>query len=348
MSLRGQILSSVVASLALVSCASLGAEGGGADNLPNRGIIPYALQDAEELSAETALVLTWATPKDGQFSAPHAMRVDDTVVLFAEWYEEEGQDGVIVRAESTDGLQFTEPKVIFDSSALPTDWSSDRVGAPSVIRLDEMWWMVFEYGQGDGFGLAWSVDGEHFVPYDRPVLVPEGSGEAKGIFSPSLYATTEGGVGVVYEARSSAGIGTLRRASADETMSFSRQGVVLNPGSECLDVQQQPEACWDSEGVGQPDVRVATTASGTSVLRMLYVGIGPSGKRIGFAASFDGAAWSRFELNPVLIHDAPLSHPTHIRLAGRYLLYVSAEAPEGGRGIRVAANDAGSPSEDWE
>ena len=38
-------------------------------------------------------------------------RVDDTVVLFAEWYEEEGQDGVIVRAESTDGLQFTEPKV---------------------------------------------------------------------------------------------------------------------------------------------------------------------------------------------------------------------------------------------
>ena len=328
-------------------CASIGQEGGGADNLPNRGIIPYTMISAEDLGADTGLLLNWTDAAAGQFTAPHAMSHDDSALLFSEWYESEGEDGVIVRAESSDGLHFGPPEVVLDADArLP--WLGGRVGAPSVIRHDGMWFMVFEFGQGWGIGLAWSVDGRHFIPHDQPLLEPVGADEAGGIYSPSAVMINPNEIVLFYESRSADGVASLHSARSDETWQFVRDGLILGPGVGCLDIQGQPETCWDAQGVAQPDVRLATTASGRRLLRLVYVGIGQGGKRLGFAASFDGAAWSRFALNPTLTEPAPLSHPSNLRIGARYMMYMSAKDPSGSRGVRVGVSTSGQASETWD
>ena len=328
-------------------CASIGQEGGGADNLPNRGIIPYAMTSAEDLGADTGLLLNWTDDVGGQFTGPHAMAHDGGTLLFAEWYESEGDDGVIVRAESFDGLHFGQPEVVLEADTqLP--WLGGRVGAPSVIRHEGMWFMAFEFGQGSAIGLAWSVDGRHFIPHEQPLLEPVGADEAGGIFSPSVVMIGPNEVRVFYESRSTEGVASLRSARSDDTWQFTRDGLTLGPGVGCLDVQGQPEACWDAQGVAQPDVRLATTASGRRVLRLVYVGIGQGGKRLGFAASWDGTTWSRFALNPTLTEPAPLSHPSNLRIGARYMMYMSARDASGSRGIRVGINASGQASETWD
>ena len=330
------------------ACSSLGGGGGGAENLPNRGIVPYDRLGTPDSDAPE-FVIESDDPGALIYVEPHAIHTEDgEIALFVEARVPAETTGHIVRCVLDDSLQCQEVK----PALMPTEgddgaWLNQRVGAPSVVSLDDgSWLMAFAFGQGDGIGLAVSLDGQDFVLQALPLLEPSGSYEASGIDSPSLVQTATG-YRLYYEAKDDDGVTRILFADADEALSFERMGVALDIGTGCDDVSGQPETCWDANGVGSPEVRVATTAADRTVYRLFYTGYGAAGFNVGFGGSWDGERFERFVYNPVIGTEAVERQPTNLRLQDRYLLLFEERTSNTIRGIAAAINDAPTPSEQF-
>lgn len=103
--------------LLLAGCGTLGGEGGGAVDLPNRGIVPY-----------TEATLSYADPRP--YRDPSALVIDGQVVLFAAVVT--ASVSQVVRMTSADGLVFGPAEVVLTDA-----------GAPSAVHTDGVLHLVF-------------------------------------------------------------------------------------------------------------------------------------------------------------------------------------------------------------
>lgn len=239
--------------------------------------------------------ITLVTVEGKRIGAPMAVVDAGRVVLYFEICADDRCD--IGRAESTDGITFGTHQIV-----------APDLRAPYIHRDRGRWTL---YGaHADGVVRLSSADGVDFG--DRETVLP-----SEGIGSPSVVA--HDGVSMLFATRVIGGGVELAR-SVDRGDGFATWEPVEIPGT--------PDG-WDPGEVLDPEVRAATTAAGRAVLRLVYGG----GGDIGFAASFDGKAWSGYPFNPAL-EDA--AGPSNIRLGDRYyLLYATRR--RGGLGVAVRA-----------
>lgn len=313
---------------AVAGCATQGGEGGGAANLPNRGIVPY--EKVELGDAGVPIVLA---PPDDDTRVGGASAVVDggRVVLYVEL------GGSVARAESADGVVFGAPETVLSAGA--------AIGSPAVARAGDAWHLVYVRDGGRAIGYARSADGRRFEAEAAPLLVAEGEDEAGGLDGPSLVPV-DGGFRLYYAARADAD-SPFRVAWAESgpDLRFERRGVALEPGAGCVDFLGKTVTCWDADGVESPEVRRARTPTGRTVWRMFYTGRRGGKTGLGFAASFDGVAWSRYAHNPVLDDAGSEREPSNVLLGGRYLLYfVQGRRPPA---IGAAVSAAGRPADTW-
>ena len=359
-----QIVGLVLASLTC-GCAMLAEGVGGAEKLPNRGVIPYEKVSIVPAPADDADVMVSADvdsdadvpepegepwvlipddPTTDRFTGPSALVVDGRLVLF--WEREVDGATRIERAESDDGgLTFGTPLTVLDSAGGP-DWLGGRVGSPAVLRRsDGSWSLAFVTGNREAIGLATSADGVTFDLPTGPALSAAAS-EDGGIGGPSL-AEVDGALWLYFDV----GLGDkdpthIALAVSTDGSSYERRGVVLSPGVDCNEADGSRTRCWDADRVAQPEVRVARTASGRRVFRMWYAGAKRSKGDIGFAASVDGVVWSRFAFNPIVADPSrDEAEPTNVLLGSRYLLFFYDERSRKAHGIGLAVGAAGAPSE---
>jgi hypothetical protein len=343
-----------------VACATLGGGGGGAEDLPNRGIVPYDKVELDHDGDPETAGLPWVlTPEDRgaeEFLAPSAVVRGGRVELYSLTHRlakaagpEPGAVAVteawwIDRAISDDGgLSFGPRVAVLTADHLP-DWV-ERVGPPGAwVEADGTTLMAIEVGARAAIALARSADGVTFQIDAAPALLPTGA--EPGLGNPSLLRT-ERGLELFYDVDSAAGPRRVARAVFDEDKgAFVRHGIVLAaPSTDCVDAFGEPEKCWDSAGVWSPEVRWALTGAGRRVYRMFYAGASGSKADIGFAASFDGQVWERYAYNPVLDDAASETDPSNVRLADRYLLFAFERRSLTSHGIILAIDDAGWPSE---
>jgi len=326
-----------------LGCSSLGrgGKGGGGENLPNRGVAGYQFDADSEMPAWLDL-----QAGDDVVSSPSAHPVDDGVVLYFEQHD--GESSRVLRAELDDaGTPRAAPAEVLGSDVVD--------GGPrgaSALRLDSgETWLVF--GERDELAIygAQSQDGLTFEPDADPWLRAAGPSELGGIGHPALVQDADGGLVLFYQARTIpdederqlVSIHAAYRAAGERE--FVRTGPVLQPGTDCLDDNGEPTACWDARVVGEPDVRVGTTSEGRTVWRLGYTGKGFDAQGIGFAFSWDGQTWSRYPYNPsVTRRGSALAGPSNLRRGSEFLLFVT-ELRDEESGISMAVSDFGAASE---
>jgi hypothetical protein len=319
-------------------CGRLGDPGGGSENLPNRGVVPYELI-AEDDGGDPR-VLESATLL---FRSPHALVDGARVLLFVEARDPDTGLSTIHRAISLDGgVRFGEPELVLEAPDT-LEWTGGSVGSPSLHCTGTSCLMVVS--SPGGFGLAdGSLDGS-FSLRAEPIYSAQHALELGGLYAPSLVALSDG-FALFYEGSDvEDGSSRIFRTVAGSDLVFVAGEPVLAPGSDCLDLNGGEEACWDAEGVGSPEIRRATNEMGDIVFRMFYTGRAPGSTGIGFAASFDGLSWQRFDANPVLISDATITDPSNILIDDRYMLYFLHHRSGTQHGIGLAVNESGLPSE---
>ena len=330
-----------------IGCGSIGGEGGGGDNLPNRGIVPYERHDGRVIEGsgevpdadpEDAVVIA-----DGDSFNVHApgalLRGDGTIVLYVEL---EGDDDStwIATTSSDDGVTFGALEPVLR----PEDVGADppRVGAPAPILVDGATYVAFEVGDGASIGIArWR--GDVLEETESAVLL---SDDQTTVHEPSLV-DVDGVWSLYYEARPIAGDGLaeIRLSTSADWQDFDDGDPVFTAEEECVDSSGEPESCWDRDGVGSPEVRVAETAIGRRIYRMWYAGGDVGGRDVGFASSFDGREWARFPFNPVVSERPDEWSPTNVFDGERYRLYGALRSASRGGGVWAAVNDRAEPSE---
>lgn len=358
----------------LLGCGTLGegdtgATPSGAANLPNRGIVPY-----EPVSFLRGTRLSpWLyppplTPDLPAVRDPSAWVLDPDadetagVALFAQVTSTEG--AFIGRADSEDGLAFEA----FVPVLAPTPADAT---APAVFRDPDTgrWHLVF--ATAAGLAHATSAEGTNFAPDASVWLTAEGADEAGGIGSPSLvidagvahlFYAARAGVAPVAPASGPSGpelpASPVARPSAppvvvrhtagrltDAGVRFGPRRTVLRPGVDCTDPQGKPFPCWNKDSVGDPEVRLATTAAGRRVWRMFFTGARGELAAVGFAAAFEpDAEFEPYAFNPVIAdRQKSRAAPTNVRLGDGYLLYFTQPALK--PAVGVAENASGAASE---
>jgi len=322
--------------LCLGACGRLGDPGGGGDNLPNRGIVPYILDSNDDGDPRIL--------KSGEilYRAPQAWADGDRIVLFIEGLNPDTGVSSIYRTESEGGeTGFDTPQLVL-SAPEGSSWAGESVGAPSVHCSQTQCLMVVQ--TSGGFGLA---DGElkgSFQLHEDPIFDLEMAPGLGSLESPSLIQV-ENGFALYFEGREDNGSETrLYRTVSGSDLVFGPPQVIWKQASECVGSSDETN-CWAIEGVGAPEVRVATNELGDTIFRMFYTGRAPGSSAIGFAASFDGVQWHGFANNPILESDATLDHPSNILVDSRYMLFFLHHQAGTKHGIGRAVNDEGLASE---
>lgn len=339
------------------ACGGAGGPEGGGDNLPDRGasgyerVLPYELPDAGPDAAPPAdppppLVLA-PDGDDESLGGPSATLDGSLIVLYGA--RRQGERSALWRAESGDGgVHFTPTRDVLRPEAL--GWTQGPLSAPSVVPHDGRLWLAF--AAPEGLGLAHSDDeGLTFTPSPQPWLTPEGPDEQGGISSPSLVSH-DGQLWLYYTAlgappdEDTPAPSVIARALVNPDGSLTRQGVVLGAGEGCTTIVGEPVSCWDLGGVKSLEVRVATTGAGRTVWRGMYVGLDSRGKEVGlgFAASWDGATWSRHPFNPILNEGGVEQEPSNLYLDAQYLLFFQDRTARV-EGIGLARSLADNPTE---
>ncbi len=106
-----------LAVLLLVGCGTLGAEGGGDTDLPNRGVVPYTVATLDGV---------------GELTEPAAVVVGAEVHLFAT--EEAPGGSSVVRLRSQDGLRFGAPEIIEGGARSPSAVVHEGVVQLAFVR----------------------------------------------------------------------------------------------------------------------------------------------------------------------------------------------------------------------
>ena len=326
-----------------LGCGSIGGEGGGGDNLPNRGVVPYERHDGRVLDGsgevpdtepEDALVIA-----DGEFRvhSPGALLRAGEVSLYV---EVEGEDSTwIASTTSPDGVAFGALESVLEPHGEAGD--PPRFGAPAPVELGDELYVAFEVGAGASIGVArWR--GDTLEESSTTVLVAPSDAT---VHEPSLVSV-DGVWSLYYEARPADGLSEIRLTTSSDWHTFPAGEPVFAAGEDCVDTAGEAESCWDRGGVGSPEVRVAETAIGRRIYRLWYTG-GEVGERdIGFASSFDGREWARFPFNPVISERRwDEWGPTNVFDGERYLLYGAMRKSSGPAGVWAAVNDRPQASE---
>jgi hypothetical protein len=320
---------SALAIASLPACAALGGEDGGADNLPDRGISGW-------LPTATATAPYTLGSVDGPVLGGPSALVDPTTSRLVLWFHQRDTDGTF-SIHRTSAPQIPTPlspaptspdtaepvplaTFTFDAPTLVLDDAKD----PSVVRLGDGRYLMAYLDASSLVRLATSADGLTFsdqpatgLPTDArasPSLVlsaptsPASSSPTPTTSPVSLYT-----VDIATNA--------LMRQTADLDFAFSSELTVLTPGVECVDLDGEPEPCWDETAITDAEVRLATSPTGRPLLRVFYAGRRTSTTSLGFAASHDGLIFSRYPFNPVVEATISATAPTTVRTDDAYHLF---------------------------
>ncbi|MCA9562243.1 MAG: hypothetical protein KC561_02080 [Myxococcales bacterium] len=323
--------------LALLSgCGTIARGDGGGENLPTRGIIPFEKLTAPEDDDES----TWPfviTGEEIDYSDPAPIVVGDELWLFA--VEATESSSRIVRFTSADGITFGDPSVVLGAELA---WQEGRLGSPSVVFYRGEYRLWYEAGTSAvAVGAARSADGVSWTSDPNPVLVSTDgevlSAPAVTFFLDRLTMYVSSTIQIEDDGETEARTRIVRVDSPDGA-TWTRGAIVLAPGEDCVGDDGEATPCWDSKYVQAAGLRVSQSPTGRPLLDMWYTGGLNDNANIGFAGSYDGTAFSRYDLNPILDGRGDENSPGIIEFGDRLLLYYS--GPSGGQSaIGVAIND---------
>lgn len=252
---------------------------------------------------------------------------------FKLWYSSEriasgGIKSDIEYAESVDGVNFVEypgnPVLIKGS-----DWESGLIGRPSVLKVNETYYMFYEGRScaeslrlGGQIGLATSNDGIHWIKSaHNPVLRKGSIGEwDEQIFNNSVFYDSISGIWyMIYEGKA-----TLQRFSDFRLgLATSVDGVHWVKYSGNPIIPPGPPGSWDVQAQCAPYL----TKRG-NFFYLIYVGRPGEDPitYIGVARSRDAIHWEKTPQNPILKPEAEwekisLSDPAVIEVHGKTYLY---------------------------
>jgi hypothetical protein len=299
----------------LGACGAAGGPDGGGANLPDRGIAPWTI-------AEEPLALAGLEGLDVR----HPTALGETVTGggVALLVELAGPDGASVARSrrEPDGVSFSAPEILLSGGRAPSA-ARDPSGGLRLVWVEP-----------DGViatGLLSEPDAENgdpeVVAVDRTGVVGD---------SPSLLHDPSGRLDVFAVVD-----GRVVRFDLDAPDGIDE---VLAPGEGCVDTAGEAVACWDGSAIVDADVRLARSAAGRDVWRMVYTARSGDTHAFGFAASWDGLRWSRYVWNPVLKPPTGARRPTVIPDGQRYLLFFGRTS---GDALGLAVHDSGVASERW-
>ena len=302
---------------ALGACAAEGGPDGGQANLPDRGISGWTRAPNEPPPSTDH----WAASvADAELGGPSAVVVGDRVLLYAHRTTADGAE--LVRLEGdADGLGFGAPV------ALELDGTD-----PSVFVDGATTWLAWV--AGDDIALARSDDGVTFEP-----LAPSGIAPGRG--NPSVIVA-DGRVHLYL----SDGTRVVHSEAGDD-LAFGAETAVLEPGTDCVDTQGEPEPCWDNGAILDAEVRLATTPTGRALFRMFYAARAAGRSDLGFAASYDGLTFSRYPYNPIYVDTFDERSPSAILSDGVYYLFWGETRAATDRGIARAFHVPSAPADRW-
>ncbi len=297
-----------------LGCAAEGGDEGGAANLPDRGISGW---ERTEIDDEPFVVRA----DDAALAGASAIVIDGRVVVYGHRVNSDGSFELFRAQGDAAGLVF-EPATAIGLAGRD----------PSVVFNDRFW---LAYMTADGIAIATSDDGLDFVV--QPV-----TGVATGRTHPSLVV--EGERVRLYLSTGT----TLVHSEATTALAFGAETEVLAPDPECFDTAGEPETCWDADAITEAEVRRARTATGQTVYRMFYAAHDGGSTELGFAASFDGLAFTRYAYNPVVEGTGNERSPTSVLAGDTYLLFWDeVRNPPTFGGIVRAEHVPSAPSDRW-
>jgi hypothetical protein len=322
-----------VACLALVGCGTSAESNGGDSNLPSRGIVPFRVH-ADERDRRLAVL------SDGEraLSEPDALRLEEGVALYLTM---EGTERTSIgRAEAPgEGLDFGDLVEVLGPEQA---WEAGRTSSPAVLDHGGVVYLWYVGGDGEGespgaLGLARSSDGFVFLRETQPVLVPE---PGERLAAPDVVRVDGHFVLFVAvtpaDSEQSPPRSVVVRFDSTDGLAWDRVGVVLEPGSGCLNADGAEVRCWDGGFVREPGARASRSPAGRPQIDLWYTGGLGGNAGIGFAGSFDGRTFSRYRQNPIIDASGPESGASVVELEGGLNLYYAARQGRDGSAIFVA------------
>ncbi|MCA9524350.1 MAG: hypothetical protein KC609_25455 [Myxococcales bacterium] len=292
--------------LALVGvvCGKLGGKGGGDDNLPTSGIIPFSEIEQDETFRFTgpAVTLEGAT----QIGGAAVLAVDGRYRM---WFAatRDGETAIYV-ATSDDGLRFVaEPTPLLRPSA---DWHGTSLAAPSIVRRSGGFELYLEANDGTAIARASSLDGTAFVLEPAPVLSPGLDWEEGRVASPSAVLDGERLL-LFYEGGQGKGIG----------LALSEGGAAFVKSPQPLLAPSGDEGRWDTTFIGTPRVIRVVQVTGRPIFRLYFAGGKDARRSIGYAGSFDGLQFSPFVENPIFVPRENVIEPCVIPFQSGFMMY---------------------------
>lgn len=300
--------------LPLASACGLGLydeESGGGNNLPTSASGPYGKPEIDfDTPADEPFVI--ADP-GASLVAPTVLPRDDGGFRF--WFGREPNNtaGVseIWRAELADVFELPD---VAPAASLAADqtWEGTRVTRPAIVELASGELVMYYEGgteEAPAIGRATSSDGGVSWQKDAGNPVVEGAGDPAAAFVDDewmLYVVRTGSEGI------------HRATSTDGTsFAFDAEPVVM--------ARPQAADAFDRGAVLAPSVVTELTPAGRVHFSMFFNGFdGDEDVAIGYAGSFDGVVWERFNgLEPILTPGSPDElGPTGLVVGPRaYLFY---------------------------
>lgn len=299
--------------LPLIAACGLGLfeePSGGDENLPTSASGPYGKPEVDfDTPADEPFVI--ADP-GASLVAPTVLPRDDGGFRF--WFGREPNNTTgmseIWRAELADVFEL--PDVTPLASMVPGQaWEGTRVSRPAIVEAGPGQLVMYYEGgteEAPAIGRADSTDGGATWQKHpgNPVLDQAGDPAAALVEGEWMLYVVRTGMAGIYRASSTDGT----------SFTFDPEPVI---GPRALD------GAFDRGGVAGPSVVAAITPSGQLHFSMVFNGFdGSEDVAIGYAASFDGVRWERFNgLEPVLTAGSPTEHgPTGLVSGTRaYLFY---------------------------
>lgn len=317
-----------LAALLASACGTLATPAEPPRDLPDNHTGPFRELTNEESAGRQCVVVDF----DGRVDDPSAVRLPDGTVAV---YVARFRDGAstIARALVRDGIPpGALPATATDVLAPTQPWQRGAVGAPSVVAVAGGYAMA--YASDGAIGVARSADGVAWTARDAPTFTGDpATGELTALAAPSLAVTAAGEAVLVY---ASAGAIWMARAPSPDGPYTRVDARPATPGRD--PVLAAGDAAFEMGAVGDPSLSIETTAAGRALYRLYYTAwttptpMGDAGlvpvSAVGYAASFDGLAFSRVGVAvyaPRLASRAPTG-PSMVPLAPNVTgLYVGAQ-----------------------
>lgn len=334
---------SLLVSLSLAACATLGTPGQGDVDLPTTGAGPFRKLQTSEVHGVAPYLLD---SQSSQFREPAVVRLDDApestrVALFL--VERQGGADVIARTSADDARSFFggtgdlpahEPIVVLQKDQ---PWEAQDLGGPSALRVGGTYYLY--YASNGRVGLARSSDGAAFVKEPSAVFSPPRSARAPSVarLEDGAFRMLYASGGALYEAASPDG---LAWTELDGDPTTSAVDPVFGPAGPAFGLAPGEKPPFDEVATDDPCLLPRTTPAGRLQFRVLYTGTAADGSTsIGFAARYglEGAltrnplavlSQGKHEAAPAWLEWQDGEGATPQAPTNRSLLYVDMDAPK--------------------